>query len=37
MSMWIGECCWCGVEVEIFDHTDCTADPSSPDFIGFVS
>lgn len=21
--MWIGECCWCGVEVEIFDHADC--------------
>ncbi len=25
MSEWLGECCWCGVEVEIFDHGACPA------------
>lgn len=33
----LGECCWCGQEVPIFGTHDCTADPKSPSFIGFVS
>lgn len=34
---WVGECGWCGAEVNIFAHTDCPSNPALPTFKGYTS